>query len=147
MTEHIAKRPPEELFNLVTDRWSAPFWEAAARHRLTVPKCASCGTFRMPPTPFCPECLSQDLEWPELTGRGVIYSYTIVTRALFPEMAASIPYVPAVIELDDAGGCRLISNIVDVPLDAMRIGAGVRVVWEDRSDGVTVPRFTLTDQL
>jgi uncharacterized OB-fold protein len=139
----LAKSPDESLFRIVTDRWTEPFWAAAKEHRLTVPRCTTCGTFRMPPTPFCPECLSQGLDWPTLSGRGAIYSYTTVTRAIFPEMESSIPYVPALVELPDAGNLRLITNIVGVPIDQITVGAAVEVVWEDRSDGASVPRFTL----
>lgn len=142
----IARRPLESLFELATDRWTEPFWQAARERRLTVARCASCGRFRMPPTPFCPHCLSQELEWPTLCGRGTIYSFTIVARAIFPEMEACIPYVPALVELPDADGVRLITNIVDVPVDHIAIGAEVEAVWDERRDGVVIPRFTLAER-
>lgn len=142
MNPPIAKRPPPEFFTLVTDQWTSPFWEAAARHELALPRCAACGQFRMPPTPFCPACHSQRIDWTRLAGRGTVYSYTVVSRAILPGMEASIPYVPAVIELEGAGGARLISNVVDVAIDRIRVGAAVAVVW-DEVGGVTVPRFTL----
>jgi uncharacterized OB-fold protein len=140
--DDIAKVPADEIFELVTDQWTEPFWTAARRHVLTVPKCASCGRFRMPPTPFCPHCLSQALEWPELSGEGTVYSFTVVNRAIIPAMQATLPYVPALIELPDAPGVRLVSNIVDVPVSAIAIGMAVRVRWHDRPDEVAVPCFT-----
>jgi uncharacterized OB-fold protein len=97
----------------------------------------------MPPTAFCPNCRSQEVRWPELSGRGVIYSFTVVERAVIPSMAAHLPYVPAVIELPDAGGVRLISNVVGVPIGDIRIGAEVEAVWDDRADGVSLVRFAL----
>lgn len=142
MTALIAKRPPAVLFQLSTDQWTQPFWDAASRRQLSVPSCAACGVFRMPPTPFCPACQSQAIRWVELSGRGTVYSYSVVSRAILPDMDDCLPYVPAVIELEGAGGVRLISNVVDVPVDAIVIGASVRVIWDDIS-GVTVPRFTL----
>jgi uncharacterized protein len=146
MTIQITRTPPPQLFALVIDQWTAPFWEAAKRHVLTIPQCTSCSRFRMPPGPFCPHCHSQEISWPELPGSGTIYSFTIVRRALSPEMESHIPYAPAVIELDGAQGCRLISNIVNAPVEAIRIGATVEVTWEDRADGVAVPRFVLRDE-
>jgi uncharacterized OB-fold protein len=145
MDARIAKPPPPELFQFAADAWTQPFWDAAKSHRLTACRCAACGRFRMPPTAFCPNCRSQDVEWPTLSGRGVIYSFTIVERAVVPGMAAHLPYVPAVIELPDAGGLRLISNIVGVPVGEIRIGAAVRAVWDDRADGVSLVRFVLAD--
>ncbi|TKT74502.1 OB-fold domain-containing protein [Aquamicrobium sp. LC103] len=142
MTSDTAKVPAEEIFELITDQWTGPYWDAARRHVLTVPKCASCGKFRMPPTPFCPHCLSQEIEWPELSGGGTIYSYTVVTRAIIPQMETTLPYVPALVELPDAPGVRLVTNIVDVPVSEIKVGQAVKVRWHDRRDGVTVPCFT-----
>jgi uncharacterized OB-fold protein len=143
MDQAVAKPPPPELFRFAEDAWTKPFWDAAREHRLTACRCGACGRFRMPPTPFCPTCRSQDVEWPTLSGRGVIYTFTVVQRAVVPAMAAHIPYVPAVIELEGADGVRLISNIVDAPLAAIEVGAPVRAVWEDRDDGATLVRFKL----
>ena len=143
MTDQIAKHPPESLFQLVTDQWTEPFWTAAREHRLTAARCFECELYRMPPTPFCPNCLSQNIEWPTLSGRGTIYSYTVVSRSIFPEMEASLPYVPSLVTLSDADNIRLITNIVDVPVSKISIGAEVEVVWTDMPGGAVVPRFTL----
>ena len=66
----------------------------------------------------------------------------MVERAILAGMEAHLPYVPAVVELEGAGGARLISNVVDVEVADMRIGMAVQVVWDDVPDiGVAVPRF------
>lgn len=140
MTAPIAKRPPD-LQKLVTDQWTKPFWDAAAKHRLVAPRCMDCEQFRMPPTPFCPYCQSQRLDWVELSGEGIVYSYSIVMRALVPGTEGALPYIAAVIVLADAGGVRLISNIVDVPIDKVHVGQVVRVIWDDQANGITIPRF------
>lgn len=139
----VTKPPPPELFQFAEDAWTKPFWDAAREHRLTACQCASCGRFRMPPTAFCPNCRSQEVRWPTLSGRGRIYSYTVIARAVTPAMAPHLPYAPAVIELPDADGVRLISNVVGAPLEELAVGAAVQVAWDDREDGVTVPRFVL----
>ena len=95
----------------------------------------------MPPTPFCPGCQSQRIDWKTLSGLGEIYTYTIVDRAILPGMADHLPYVPAVITLEGGGGVRLISNVVDVELAELAIGMPVQVVWDDLREGVAVPRF------
>lgn len=142
MMDRIANFPPPELFQFATDSWTQPFWEAAREHRLTACQCASCGRFRMPPTPFCPNCRSQEVRWPTLSGRGTIFSFTVVERAILPSMAARIPYVPAVIEFEDAPGVRLISAVVGAPLGDIRIGGEVHAVWEDL-EAASLVRFAL----
>jgi uncharacterized OB-fold protein len=142
----IAKPPPLQLFRLGKSQWTQPFWDAAASRRLVAPRCGSCGRFRLPPTPFCPHCQSQTLEWPELSGTGIIYSFTIVRRAILPEMEDSIPYAPAVIELPDAGGVRLVSNIVQSPIDSIHVGKPVTVEWQDGPDGIVLPLFRLAER-
>ena len=138
----IARRPPPELFKFAANAWTQPFWDATARHELVAARCAACGTFRLPPTPFCPCCQAQRIDWTVLSGRGEVYSYTIVERAILPAMEGHLPYVPAVITLEGAGGTRLVSNVVDVALDALRVGMPVQVVWDDLPAlGVARPRF------
>ena len=76
--------PPDALFAPETDRWTEPFWRAAGEGRLVAPRCAKCGTFQMPPQPYCPECLSQEKDWVTLSGRGKLFSYTVMHRAIHP---------------------------------------------------------------
>src|SRR3546814_15560794 len=76
----------------------------------------------MPPTPFCPVCLSQTIHWPTLSGGATLYSYSVVTRAVVPGMDEYLPYAPAVVELDGGGGARLISNVAACTLDALHVG-------------------------
>ena len=137
----IARRPPPELFKLSANSWTQPFWDATARHELVAARCGACGRFRIPPTPFCPACQSQAVEWPRLNGRGTVYSYTVVERAIFPGMEAHLPYVPAVIDLEGAAGSRLISNVVDVDIREIHVGMAVSLVWDDHASGVALPRF------
>lgn len=134
--------PPAELAVLTPDSWTEPFWVAAADHRLVVPRCTSCGTFRMPPSPFCYVCQSQEVDWVEHTGEGRVYSYTVIHHAVVALMRDALPYVVVVVELPDAGGVRLVSNLVDCDTTAVAVGMPVRVVWDDVSEGVAVPRFT-----
>lgn len=143
MSTKISKAPPKSMFHLETDQWSKPFWDAAAEHRLVACRCGKCGTFRMPPSPFCHACQSQEVEWVQLSGEGRIYTYSIVDFPVIPQVKDNLPYIPAVIEFPEADGVRLISNIVEAPVDAVKIGAEVSVLWEDHEPGVSLPRFTL----
>ena len=139
--DRIALAPPDALFTLATDRFTAPFWQAAAQGRLCLPRCASCGQWAMPPLPFCPACHAQGHDWPQVDPHGVLHSYTIVTRAILPEMAGHLPYVPATVEFPQAGGVRLVAAVVGLRLGDLRIDMALRARFDTRSDGVTVPRF------
>ena len=83
-----------------------------------------------------------DTDWHEVSGEGVVYSYTIVTHAVHPGLVTNIPFNVALVEFPDAPGVRFITNIVDAGPEELSIGLPVRVHWEDLSNGVTLPRFT-----
>jgi uncharacterized OB-fold protein len=133
--------PPEALFAPETDRWTAPYWEGLVARRLTVPRCAACGTFRMPPTPVCPACRSSALDWPEAGPEGRLYTWTLVTRAILPGMEGAVPYAPAVVELPSAGSVRLVTCLIDADPAALRLGQPLRLRWHRRSDGLQLPLF------
>jgi uncharacterized OB-fold protein len=132
---------PEFLAEIEPDAWTAPYWQAAAEHRLVAAKCGDCGAFRVPPAPFCWNCRSQVTEWPQLSGHGTVYTYTVIRRAVIPQIREVVPYVVAVIELDDAPGARLVGNVLDVDPDDVRIGLAVTVAWDDIRPGLTIPRW------
>jgi hypothetical protein len=137
----LAKLPPAELINLTPDVFTKPFWDAAVEHRLVIPRCTSCGTFRLPPCAFCWSCQAQDVEWIEHDGSGAVYSFTVIHHPLLPELADSVPYVPAVVELPDTNGCRLVGAVTEVKLGDVRVGMDVDLVWRDVREGETVPTF------
>ncbi len=120
-----------------------PYWEAARAGRLLVKKCNSCGEVHHYPRPFCPSCWSEDVVWLEVSGRGTIYTYSIVFRndlAPFDEWGT---YVPAIVELDE--GPRLMTNIVDTPIDTLRVGTPVEVRYRDLNDEWAAPVFAATE--
>ena len=121
------------------DTDTRPWWEAAAEHRLTAQRCTSCERLRHPPAPICAACRSTDFDWQELSSRGRVYTYTIVHRPVAPDQ--DVPFIVIAVELDGADGLRMVSNLVDVPPDAVQIGMPVELVWEDMSDELAVPRF------
>ena len=57
-----------------------PFWDAARRHELTLPRCRPCGSFFFFPRSVCPRCLSADVEWRQVSGRGTLHTFTVVHR-------------------------------------------------------------------
>jgi uncharacterized OB-fold protein len=136
-----AQLPPEELIHLVPDVFTKPFWEAAAEHRLVIPRCTTCETYRLPPSAFCWHCRAQDVDWVEHDGRGAVYAFTVVHHPILPDLADSVPYVPAVVELPGTGGCRLVGALQGIDVEDVRIGMEVELVWRDVREGETVPTF------
>jgi uncharacterized OB-fold protein len=135
------RTPPVEFVAIQPDQWTEPFWEAASQHRLVCARCAQCGTYRMPPSPFCPRCRSQQIEWEQVSGRGTVFTYTVVHHPVLPTLSDHVPYAVAVVRLPDAGGVRLLGNVVGMDSEDLTVGLPVRVVWADIREGVSVPRF------
>src|SRR5690606_20101769 len=119
---------PGGHISIAMDVWTQPFWDAARVHTLTSAQCTDCGTFRMPPSPFCPHCQSKAIAWPVLAGTGIVYSFTICRRSPYPDVE-DFTYVPVIVELDGAPGARLVSNLIGVDADAVHIGMRVMVEW------------------
>jgi uncharacterized OB-fold protein len=110
---------------------------------LVVPRCTGCGTFRLPPGPYCFACRQQEVEWVELAGTGTIYTFTVVRHPLSPPLRDVVPYVSAVIELDgtQGAGARIMGNVIGCDPDSVHVGDAVRVSWDKVSETFTVPRF------
>jgi uncharacterized OB-fold protein len=127
----------------VIDADSAPFWEAVAAHKLIAQKCAGCSRFIFYPRAICPFCHSAELSWEELAGTGTVYSVTVSRRAPSPEFADLVPYVVALIDLDE--GCRMMSNIVGYDASLAGCGSRVRVEFQQVADDQVLPMFVLTE--
>jgi uncharacterized OB-fold protein len=134
---------PSVLRDTGADDSTRPFWEAAAEERLVAPRCTNCGTFRLPPPPICFVCQHREVEWVELPGTGTVYSFTVVRHPLARMLNEVVPYASGIIELDgtQGAGARMIANIVECDVDALRIGDRVEIVWEHLSDDMSVFRF------
>ena len=117
----------------------APFFEAARRHELVVQRCRGCGTPRFPARDQCSKCLSRESEWVRASGRGEVFSFAVMHQVYHPGFADEVPYAVVVIELEE--GARLVSNLVDCPVQDIRIGMPVEVVFDDVTPEVTLPKF------
>ena len=104
--------------------------------------CAACGEVIWWPKAICPACSSFDLERFDASGRGTVYSYSVVHRSV-GRWNEVTPYVLAYVELEE--GPRLMTNIVDCEPASLAIDQPVRVVWDDTGEGNALPRFTPID--
>lgn len=116
---------------------SRPYWDAAKRHELMLQRCGGCNTFIYYPRDRCPNCLSDKLQWQPVSGRGKVYSYTVVRRASTRSFADK-PYVLAIVELDE--GVRLTTNI-EAPPESVKIGMPVAVCFDDVTAERTLVKF------
>jgi uncharacterized OB-fold protein len=116
-----------------------PFWDAARAGRFLIRRCRACGVAHHYPRPFCPECWSEDLVWEEVSGRGTLYTYSTVFVNDLPPFDARVPYVAAVVDLDE--GPRVLTNIVACDPADLRVGMPVEVVFEALTPDITVARF------
>ena len=120
---------------------SLPYWEGARRGELMIPFCADCDAHFFYPRPFCPRCFKWEIEWRRSSGRGVLYTFAIHYQPLNPEWVADVPYVTAVVDLDE--GVRLFTQLVECEVDPEKIRCGmpVEVVFDQVSEEISIPRF------
>lgn len=118
---------------------SQPFWEAARRHELVLQHCSACGRHVFYPRYNCPHCGGRDLTWVKASGRGKVYAYTVARRPTHPAFADRVPYVIAIVELEE--GPRMTTNIVDCDPDSVHIDMPVEVSFEDSSDEISLAMF------
>ena len=124
---------PRPAVNLDNRFW----WDAAKEHRLVIQRCASCKTLRHPPGPCCPECRSFDWDAVEASGRATLYSYVVAHHPRHP--AFDYPLLVAVVDLEE--GTRLITNLVGVLPEDVRIGMPLELEWLDADPHLTLPVF------
>jgi uncharacterized protein len=118
---------------------SLPYWNAARERRLLIRKCSACAQLHFMPRYLCPVCWSDELEWVESKGTGTVHSFTVIRRAPMAAFAPRVPYVIALIDLDE--GPRMIANVLGEDALSVRIGDRVKVTFEDRGDGAMIPQF------
>ena len=118
---------------------SLPYWEAAKEHRLALPHCDDCAQFWFPPSRTCPHCLSMNFAFKSVSGRGKVFSFVTFHRVYRPAFAEDVPYVVALVELDE--GPRLLTNILGVSPDEVRCEMAVEVIFDDYDADVSIPKF------
>ena len=122
------------------DEISGFYWDGAKRGELLVQRCSSCAQLQFPPDVACVHCQSQGLEPEAVSGRGQVWSYCRVERLFHEGFADALPYVVALVELDEQPGLRILANVVEADADDIAVGLPVEVVFEDRGE-VVLPQF------
>lgn len=116
----------------IVDAATEAYWNAAKEGVLRIKRCNECAKLHWYPRALCPYCLGET-EWLDASGHGSIYSVSVTRRA------GPIPYAIAYVTLDE--GVTLLTNIVNCDLDALQIGARVKVCFKSAEGGFAIPMF------
>ncbi|WP_367043630.1 OB-fold domain-containing protein [Streptomyces sp. Je 1-332] len=137
------RRPQGKRPRPVINRDNAGFWDGVARHRLLIQRCGGCRALRFPWLPGCNSCGSLVWDTVEASGEGTVYSYVVMHHPPFP--AFDPPYAVGLIDL--AEGVRMVSNVVGVPSDKMRIGQPVRLEFQEVEPELVLPVFRAVESM
>jgi len=135
MTAEYSKPLPRPLNPVFTK----PFWEATKRHELIVPRCTMCDHLFFYPRSECPRCLSSNIVWAPVSGRGRLYSFTIVNQPVHPAFRDDAPHVYAIVQLDE--GPRMISNVVECDHADLQVDMPLIAVFDDVTPEWTLVKF------
>jgi uncharacterized protein len=116
-----------------------PYWEGCKAHELRIQCCAECGNNQFLPRLYCTKCFGERVEWVKASGRATVLSFTIVRRPVSPAFAGDVPYVVALVTLDE--GPTLMTNIIGCPPEQVAIGMPVVVTFEDWTEEISIPKF------
>ncbi len=119
------------------DRDNRFFWTSGADGLLRFLRCQECSTFVHPPAPVCPACLSSELSPEAVSGRATVVASTCNVHQWIP---GSEPYLVGLVAIEEDDRVRLMTNLVDVAVEDVRIGMAVEVVFEQQDD-VFLPLF------
>ncbi len=114
------------------------FYEFCRKHELRFQRCTDCDTWRHIPRDMCAKCGSFRWAWAKSSGRGKVFSWTTVAQPMLPQFT-DVPYSPAVIELEE--GVRMLSWIIDVKPEELKLDLPVEVTFDDVTPEVTLPKF------
>jgi len=123
------------------DDLSLPFWDAAKQHRLVVQRCRDCGYFNHPPRPACDACQSQQLQFEPVSGRGTVYSFTVMHQPNVAGFAEEIPYLNILVELAEQPLLFMVSNLPVSELSEVSVGRQVEVYFAELTADTTLPQF------
>lgn len=117
------------------------FWDGCQNDELRMQRCAACKKYRWLPRPMCPYCNALEHEWVTVSGRGKVFSWTVIVHPVHPAANEKVPYNVAQVQLDEDPDLILVTNLVEIDNDAIRIDLPVEAVFVEHEPGVKIPKF------
>ena len=104
-----------------------------------MPRCRTCSKIFFYPREQCPNCYSSDLDWTQVSGKGRLYTFTVVHQTAHPAFQPEAPHIYAIVQLNE--GPRMPSNLIGCDIESARIDMAVEAVFDDASDDYTLVKF------
>ncbi len=136
------KSKPYEKFLPEINTLTKPFWDFCKNHELRMQYCTKCTSWIWYPRAWCPNCGKRDaIEWRRLSGRGEIYSFTVIRQVIDNSQAfqADLPFAIGLVELEE--GPRIYSNVTGLSPEELSIGDKVFLYFEDVTQEISLPKF------
>jgi uncharacterized OB-fold protein len=124
--------------------WSKNFWEGTKNKKLLIQKCKNCNQMIMYPKKYCPFCMGDEMDWVEASGRGKIYSFTVVYNNPPSAFLKDLPFTIAIIKLEE--GVQMLSNIVATDYESLKCEMDVEVVFDNVTDEISLPKFRVINK-
>lgn len=119
---------------------AAEFWAGTRQEELRVPHCDDCGETFFPPRIVCPRCSSNGISWSVTSGKGEVYSYTVIHHSSEEYWQDQLPYVNCLVHLYDKD-VYLFSTVENCDPEDLHIGMAVEAIYEPLTDAITLPKF------
>ena len=116
-----------------------PFWDSCRLGNLVIQRCGECSQYQFYPRGICAHCWSNDIKWIKSSGKGTVWTYTITNQHRTPGFAEDVPYVLALVELEE--GVRMFTNIVECNPRDVTVGMPVEVTFIRANDQISIPYF------
>ena len=123
------------------DALTQPYWDACKDHELKVQQCRACRRMRHRPSAGCHWCGERDVDWTRLSGRGKVYTYTVVHRAFHPAFAQDVPYAVGLVAAEEDPTVRFHTRFVECDPGDIHVGMDVEVTFDLEDDGAVIPHW------
>jgi len=125
----------------LADETSAGFWDAARHGRLAIQRCTACWRWNHAPSLACPACGSFELCFEQVSGKGRLHSWTVLTDVPAPGFRERLPLIVGVVELAEQQGLLMIANLLDAEPAELRLELTLEVTFEQVTEDRTLPQF------